>query len=150
MTAPSRPRQSATAAEQVTWLRSQIRLYARDLATQEMFGKLDPAAATDRLGAAADGFAGQLDGHVPDDVIHMAVQAEQLEAAEAVRAFSEQLRKRLHFLVRERAPSPEVWAAASAICERHRIYMPDWALRDVLVGIVVAVQPFHGRRRYVA
>jgi hypothetical protein len=152
MTGPALPRQSASVAEQLTWLRGQIRLFARDLALAEMLGRIDPAAATDQLGAAADGFAGLLDAKVHDDVIRMAVQAEQLEAAELVRVFMEQLRKRIQFLTRGRATSPELVAAGRAVCARHNVFMPRHVLRALLIDIASGALPyqFQPRRRHVA
>jgi hypothetical protein len=142
-----RPKEAATATERLKWLRAQIRLFARDLAMLEMFGGVNPDGAEDQLGLVADGFADLIG--IPDDVVRMAVVAEQQDAAALIAKCADQLHRRVFLLGREHAPGREILAAAESICERLGVFMPAPLMLDRVRAIArQAAAP--RRRRHAA
>lgn len=142
---PPRPREKATANEQLNWLREQIRLYARDMAILEVLAHFPSDKAEVQLALVADGFADII--AASDDVIRMAIAAEQGEAHELIKGFSDQFHRRVFYLAREHAPGNEMIAAGEIIAQRLGLFVPDQVLFNRVVEIGAEASMPRRRRR---
>lgn len=138
--------EAVTPQQRMTWIREQVRLYARELAVDYV---LDPEGGIGGHGEYADaeeaeafsatvGFGLQCKATAQE--ITTAARVEWVDAVNRVNDCLDHLRRRVSPMCRAQLPQDPIITAAKSVCAHHGIYIADELLMPALLKVWNAAQ----------
>lgn len=142
------PARAADSPRRIAFIRGKVRLYARDLALQQLAGLpfefSEDHTALEVVLHAAVGIAEQCGLPWLDGIA--AGQAEMADATTYARDFVDHLRRVVFPMARDRRPGDVILGAAEQVNERHGGHMPSEALHQACRKIAHGAAPTPRRR----